>query len=61
MKYGEQLLDFRAKHNLSQEKMAKILGVSKYMIFRYENEISRPHPKNLIRFENKMKEWETEK
>ena len=58
MAFGKMLLEFRAKHNLTQIKTAEILGVTPYMIFRYENYRSKPSNMNRLRFENKMKEWE---
>ena len=61
MEYGKQLLEFRAKHNLTQTQLAKILGVGIHMIWRYENNISKPTSANQIRFENKMKEYEVKK
>ena len=58
MRFKEILLDFRAKHNLSQNQLSQIIGVSVEMIHRYETEKSKPWQKNKIMFENKMKEWE---
>jgi transcriptional regulator with XRE-family HTH domain len=59
--YGIILLEFRAKHLLTQTQLANILGVSLNMIHRYENRKSEPTNKNKIVFENKMKEWEETK
>lgn len=56
--YGITLLEFRAKHLLTQTQLADILGVSLIMIHRYENNKSEPTKVNKIIFENKMKEWE---
>ena len=61
MSFKEILLDFRAKHNLSQNQLSQIIGVSVEMIHRYETEKSKPWQKNKIMFENKMKEWEEKK
>lgn len=58
MNYSIVLLQFRAKHLLSQTQLAEILGVSLYMIHRYETKKSEPSNVNKIIFENKMKEWE---
>jgi DNA-binding XRE family transcriptional regulator len=58
MAFGEKLLDFRAKYNLTQIQVADIIGVSNEMICFYEKGKYKPHPKNKIRFEKKMKEWE---
>ena len=58
MDYGRILLEFRAKHNLTQTQLADILGVTFNMIHRYERGSSQPSAVNKIRFENKMKEWE---
>lgn len=61
MKYGEKLLKFRAKHNLTQMQLADLLGVGIFMIYRYEKGISQPSAVNKIKFEIKMKEWEDSK
>lgn len=58
MELSKQLLEFRAKHNLTQAQLAKIVGVATNTIFRYENEKNRPHKVKEIQIENKMKEWE---
>ena len=55
---GKILLEFRAKHNLTQIQLAQILDVTANMVHRYENGISEPTNKNKIVFENKMKVWE---
>lgn len=58
MELSKQLLEFRAKHNLTQAQLAKIVGVAKNTIFRYENEKHKPHKVKEIQIKNKMKEWE---
>ena len=57
MYYGEKLLIFRAEHNLSQAKLAEILGVNINMISRYERGENEPSAKNKLAQEMKMKEW----
>ena len=59
--YGITLLEFRAKHLLTQTQLANILGVGVNMIHRYETRKSEPSQVNKIVFENKMKEWEEKK
>ena len=61
MDYKQKLLEFRAKNDLTQIQLAKILDVNVNMVFRYEKGISVPTAVNQIRFENKMKEWEENK
>lgn len=61
MNFGIVLLEFRAKHLLTQTQLADILGVTINMIHRYENKKSEPTQVNKIKFENKMKEWEEKK
>lgn len=56
--YGITLLEFRAKHLLTQTQLADILGVTLKMVSLYENKKSQPTQVNKIKFENKMKEWE---
>ena len=58
MGFSKVLLEFRAKHDLTQTQLADIIGVGIVMIYRYENKISNPTAKNKIIFENKMREWE---
>ena len=58
MELSKQLLEFRAKHNLTQAKLAKIFGVASNTIQRYECGTSKPTAMREIRFKNKMREWE---
>ena len=59
--YGITLLEFRAKHLLTQTQLADILGVGLNMIHRYETRKNEPSQVNKIKFANKMKEWEEKK
>lgn len=61
MDFGRKMLEFRAKHNLTQAQLADILGVSPNTIHRSENEKTKPTKKNAVIFENKMKEYEVKK
>ena len=61
MDFRQVLLEFRAKHNLTQIQAARVIDVNKNMIHRYENSISNPTARNKIKFENKMREWEETK
>lgn len=61
MDYGKRLLNFRAKHNLTQKQLGNILGVADYTIFRYEKNISKPNEMHKILYENKMKDYEVKK
>lgn len=61
MTFGEEILNFRAKHNLTQIKMADIIGVAPNSIHRYECEKYLPSKMKKIQIENKMKEWEEKK
>lgn len=56
--YSITLLEFRAKHNLTQKQLAEIIGVTAIMVHRYETRKSEPTKVNKIIFANKMKEWE---
>ena len=58
MDFGRTLLEFRAKHNLTQKQLADYLGISVMAIYRYENNKYNPTQVNKIKIENKMKEWE---
>ena len=61
MEFGRTLLEFRAKHNLTQKQLADYLGINVMAIYRYENNKYNPTQVNKIKFENKMKEWEEQK
>ena len=58
MTFAEKILNFRAEYDLTQKQLSKILGVSLLMVYKYESVLSKPSPKNKIRFEKKIKEWE---
>ena len=61
MDFGRTLLEFRAKHNLTQKQLADYFGINVMAIYRYENNKNNPSQVNKIKFENKMKEWEEKK
>ena len=61
MDFGRTLLEFRAKHNLTQKQLANIIGVDTNTVYRTENRKTEPTQVNKIKFENKMKEWEENK
>lgn len=61
MAFKDILIEFRAKHDLSQANLADILGVSQCMVNKYEKEKHNPTARNKIIYENKMKEWESAK
>ena len=61
MEFSKILLEFRAKHKLTQKQVADIIGVSVVMICRYEKGLNKPTQVNKIRFAKKMKEWEEKK
>lgn len=58
MEFGRTLLEFRARHNLTQKQLANIIGVDTNTVYRTENGKTVPTQVNKIKFENKMKEWE---
>ena len=49
MTIGESLSCLRVKRNISQTELANALGVSRIMVSRWENDVSRPSGKNLLR------------
>ncbi len=61
MNFGRKMLEFRAKHNLTQKQLADIIGVDSNTVHRTENDKTAPTKRNAIKFENKMKEWEMKK
>ena len=58
MTFGKSLLEFRAKHDLTQANLADFLGITPYMVHRYEKGKSNPSAKNEIIYLRKMKEME---
>ena len=58
MLFCETLLTFRAQHNLTQAQLADILGVSTMTVCRMENSKTKPTKVGVIKYYNKMKEWE---
>lgn len=61
MNFGRKMLEFRAKHNLTQTQLAKIIGVDINTVHRTETEKTEPTKRNTIIFDSKMKEWEEQK
>ncbi len=49
MTIGERISCLRVKRNMSQSELAGALGVSRIMVSRWENDVSRPSGKNLLR------------
>ena len=60
-KFGQELLKFRAKNDLTQRQVADIIGVGVVMVSRYETGVSEPTSRNKIRFANKLTKWEENK
>ena len=61
MGFEKNMLEFRARNNLTQKQLAEIIGVDINTIHRTETEKTKPTKRNKIKFENKMKEWEEKK
>lgn len=58
MSFAQRILEFRAKYDFTQTQLADLFGVTQTTIFKYEAGMSKPSTVHLIKFENKMKEWE---
>ena len=58
IKYCDYLLQFRAKHKLTQRQVANILGVHVNIVQRHESGKSRPTPRNRLIFEQVLKAYE---
>jgi len=48
---GNEILEYRTRHNLSQEKMAELLKVNKWSICNIENGKQNPRKTLVMRFE----------
>lgn len=60
IKFSELIFQFRVEFDLTQQKLADILGVTPTMVYQYESERSKPSRKNRIVFENKIKQYRKE-
>lgn len=58
IKYCDYLLQFRAKHKLTQRQLADILGVHRNIVQRHESGKSRPTPRNRLIFEQVLRAYE---
>lgn len=47
--FASKLKTLRKNHNLSQERLANILQVSKQSVYKWENEMNKPDSENLKR------------
>lgn len=61
MNWSEKMLDFRARHMLTQTQLANIIGAALITVHRIERGKSNPTQRNAVIFERKMKEWEEKK
>ena len=61
MTIGERLLMFRAKYNLTQKQMSKLIDENVSMLYRYENGNNKPHKKNELRILMKLEKLEKER
>ncbi|HIS59066.1 MAG TPA: helix-turn-helix transcriptional regulator, partial [Candidatus Faecousia faecipullorum] len=49
MSLGEKLARLRREHNLTQEQLAELLGVSRQAISKWESNAAYPETEKLIR------------
>lgn len=49
MSIGERISDLRKAKNISQEQLARYLGVSRQAVSKWENDLSSPDTLNLIK------------
>ena len=58
---GVRMLTYRARHRISQRKLAELLG-EKHIntIYRIENGVHKPHKINEMRLSEKMDKLEAE-
>lgn len=60
MKFSELIFQFRVDFDLTQQKLADILGVTPAMVYQYESERSRPSRKNRMVFKNRIEQYRKE-
>ena len=57
MDFAKEMIDYRARHNLSQEKMAELMDLSKGSIYKLEARKTEPRAITVSKFEQ-LKEKE---
>lgn len=57
---GVRMLTYRARHRLSQRKLADLIGENLMTIYRTENSVCKPHKVTEIRLTEKMDKLEAE-
>ena len=57
---GVRMLTYRARHRLSQTKLAELMDEELMTIYRIENGKHKPHKINEIRLSEKMDKLEAE-
>ena len=58
MTLGERMLHYRARHNLSQRQLDRLLGISTHSTYKIENGVNKLRKTRKIFIESKMKELE---
>lgn len=58
MRLSERLIEYRAKHGLTQKQLADLMNEPAGLVFRAEGEKTKLHKVNYIRLEMKIKELE---
>lgn len=58
MTLKDEFLKFRAKHNISQKELSKLLGAKGAYVARTESGETTPTKKNELRFKQKLEELE---
>ena len=57
---GVRMLTYRARHRISQSKLAELMDEDLMTIYRIENDKHKPHKVNEIRLTEKMDKLEAE-
>jgi transcriptional regulator with XRE-family HTH domain len=58
MTLGERMLSYRARHRISQTKLAELIGETQNVIHIIETGKHRPHKANEMRLSAKIQELE---
>lgn len=58
MELGERILQYRAKHRLTQKQMAILLGEGVQAVYKLENRTHKPQKANAVRIALKLQELE---
>lgn len=61
MDFANELIYFRAAHDMTQTELSEYIGTSQRMLSMYESGKVKPTKKNLLKYRQMMKKYERSK